>query len=69
MGPAPTTVSSSQSPRRDLSSACFGLSFTLCKISILSLVLGLLLRRWRRTWPSGPDPGSSSVAAMDLTIE
>ena len=29
-----------------------GLSFTLCKISILPLVLGLLLRRWRRILPN-----------------
>ena len=45
MGPAATSVSSAQSPRRDLSSACFGLSSTVCKILILPLVLGLLLRR------------------------
>jgi len=62
------------SPRQDLASACLGLSSTLCKISILPLVLGLFLRtcfpflrRWRRTWPSGPDPGSSSVAT-DLPV-
>ena len=46
-----------------------GLSFTLCKISILPLVLGLLLRRWCRTWPCGPDPGRSRAAATDLTVE
>ncbi|RRF98006.1 MAG: hypothetical protein DUD39_11890 [Coriobacteriaceae bacterium] len=45
-----------------------GLSSTVCKISILPLVLGLLLRRWRRTWPCGPDPGRSSVAATDLPV-
>ena len=44
------------------------LSFTLCKISILPLVLGLLLRtlfpflrRWRRTLPSGPVSGVPAV--------
>ena len=63
MGPAPTTVSSAHSPRRDLSSACFGLSFTLCKISILPLILGPLLRRRRHTLPSGPDSGSSRAMA------
>ena len=53
-----------------------GLSSTVCKISILPLVLGLLLRicfpflrRWRRILPSGPDPGRSRAVAMDLTIE
>ncbi|RRF99505.1 MAG: hypothetical protein DUD39_04130 [Coriobacteriaceae bacterium] len=51
-----------------------GLSFTLCKISILPLVLSLFLRtcfpflrRWRHTWPSGPVSGSSSVAT-DLPV-
>jgi hypothetical protein len=59
MGPAATSVSSAPSPRQDLASACLDLSFTLCKISILPLVLGLLLRicfpflrRWCRTWPN-----------------
>ena len=67
-GPAATSVSSTHSPRRDLSSVCFSLSFTLCKISILPLVLGLLLRtlfpflrRWRRTLPSGPVSGVPAV--------
>ena len=53
-----------------------GLSFTVCKILILPLVLGLLLRicfpflrRWRRILPSGPDPGRSRATAMDLTVE
>ena len=46
-----------------------GLSFTLCKILILPLISDLFLRRWRRTWPCGPDPGRSRAAAMDLTVE
>ena len=58
-GPAATSVSSAHSMRQDLSSACFGLSSTVWKISILPLVLGLLLRilfpflrRWRLTLPN-----------------
>jgi hypothetical protein len=43
-GSAATSVSFPQSPRQDLSSACLGLSTMVCKISILPLVLGLLLR-------------------------
>ena len=50
-------------PRIDL----LGLSFTLCKISILPLVLGLFLRRWCRTWPSGPASSRSRVAT-DLPV-
>jgi len=41
-GPAATSVSSAKSSRQDLASACLDLSSTLCKISILPLVLTLL---------------------------
>ena len=68
-GSAATSVSSTQSPRRDLASACFGLSSTVCKISILPLILGPFLRRWRRTWPCGPDPDRSRAAATDLPVD
>ena len=44
-------------PRCEPTSACLGLSFTLCEISTLPWVLGLLLqtlfpflRRWWHTW-------------------